>query len=206
MDTKQLILELYSIQAIKFGSFTLKSGLQSPIYLDLRVIVSYPQLLKKISDALWEKVKNLSYDLICGVPYAAVPIASALSLKHNIPMIMARKEMKNYGTKKMVEGVFQKNQTCLIIDDLITSGTSILETIESLDQEGLKIRDTAVVINREQGGKEKLEEKGYFIHCLFGMSDLLQTLKQTGKIDSATFDTVIKFIKDSHDSPFLKPH
>jgi orotate phosphoribosyltransferase len=202
---QQLILDLFSVGAFKFGSFTLKSGMQSPIYLDLRVIVSYPKILTQISEALWEKIKNLSFDLICGVPYTALPIATALSLSDDIPMVLRRKESKDYGTKKMIEGVFQEGQTCLIIEDVITSGTSVLETIDSLDQEGLLVRDIAVVVDREQGGKEKLEEKGYFVHALFGMSDLLQTLHQEGKIDSKTLEDVNEFIKSSRVSHLSKP-
>ncbi|HSW86408.1 MAG TPA: orotate phosphoribosyltransferase [Rhabdochlamydiaceae bacterium] len=205
MDAKQLILDLYSIGAFKFGSFTLKSGIQSPIYLDLRLIVSYPKILTQISEALWEKIKNLTFDLICGVPYTALPIATALSLSDNIPMVLRRKESKDYGTKKMIEGVFEKGQTCLIIEDVITSGTSVIETIDALHQEGLQVRDIAVVVDREQGGKEKLEEKGYFVHSLFGMEDLLQTLHQEGNIDSNTVEAVREFIKSSRVALLPKP-
>lgn len=205
MDAKQLILDLYSIGAFKFGSFTLKSGIQSPIYLDLRLIVSYPKILAQISEALWEKIKNLTFDLICGVPYTALPIATALSLSDNIPMVLRRKESKDYGTKKMIEGVFEKGQTCLIIEDVITSGTSVIETIDALHQEGLQVRDIAVVVDREQGGKEKLEEKGYFVHSLFGMEDLLQTLHQEGNIDSNIVEAVREFIKSSRVAHLSKP-
>lgn len=200
MNIQKLILDLYAIGAVKFGSFTLKSGMQSPIYLDLRMIISYPKLLKEICTILWEKIENLHCDLICGVPYTALPIASCLSVAHDIPMILRRKEMKDYGTRKMVEGVFQKGQTCLVVEDLITSGISVLETIESLEKEGLQVRDVVVIMNREQGGKEDLEKKGYFVHCLFGMEDLLQILLAEKKIDSATYESVAEFIKNSRPS------
>ncbi|MBS0653366.1 MAG: orotate phosphoribosyltransferase [Verrucomicrobia bacterium] len=191
---QSLILDLYEIQAVKFGSFTLKSGIQSPIYIDLRVIISYPHILKQIAEQLWEKVEDLSFDLLCGVPYTALPIATAISIAHEIPMVMRRKESKDYGTKKMIEGAFQPGQTCLIVEDVITSGASILETIEPLHKEGLKITDAVVVLNREQGGEKRLAEKGIRLHSLLTISDLVATLQQAEKITTATAQSVREFL------------
>ena len=183
MNLKPIMLALYEIEAIKFGSFLLKSGITSPIYIDLRLIVSYPKLLKEISEALFQKIRGLSFDLICGVPYTALPIASCLSVTHNIPMVMRRKEAKEHGTKKMIEGSYQPGQTCLIIEDLITSGMSIMETAAPLQEVGLVTEEAVVVLDRQQGGKQKLEEKGMRVHSLFTMAELLQTLKEEAKID-----------------------
>ena len=193
-EIKSLILDLYVIQAVKFGTFTLKSGIQSPIYLDLRVIISYPAVLKKISSALVKLMTPLDFDLICGVPYTALPIATAISLDRDIPMVMRRKEAKDYGTKKLIEGVFQKGQTCLIIEDVVTSGTSILETVAPLKAEGLEIEDAIVVLNREQGGKKRLHEKGIHLHSLISIFDLLKVLFYEKKITEQTFREVNEFL------------
>lgn len=193
-EIKSLILDLYAIQAVKFGTFTLKSGIQSPIYLDLRVIISYPAVLKKISSALAKLSASLDFDLICGVPYTALPIATAISLDLDIPMVMRRKEAKDYGTKKLIEGVFQKGQICLIIEDVVTSGTSILETVAPLKAEGLEIEDAIVVLNREQGGKERLQEKGIHLHSLISIFDLLKVLFYEKKISEQTFREVNEFL------------
>ncbi len=193
-EIKSIILELYEIQAVKFGTFTLKSGVQSPIYIDLRLIISYPSLLKKISAALGKFLDLLSFDLICGVPYTALPIATAISLAKDIPMLMRRKEAKDYGTKKMIEGKFEKGQTCLIIEDVVTSGTSILETVAPLKAEGLHVEDAVIVLNREQGGKERLKENGIQLHSLIAILDLLKVLFYEKKIDETTFREANEFL------------
>src|SRR4029079_13150277 len=106
----------------------------------------------------------------------ALPIATAISLDQNIPMVMRRKEAKDYGTQKLVEGKFEKGQICLIIEDVVTSGASILETMIPLKAEGLQIEDAVAVLNREQGGKEKLKENGVELHSLISIFDLLKVL------------------------------
>ncbi len=171
-NTSALIAKLFEIGAIKFGNFVLKSGATSPIYIDLRMIIAYPSLLKKISEMIWEKIKPLSFNLVCGVPYTALPLATAISLTHNIPMLMKRKEAKDYGTKKMIEGIYKEDDRCVIIEDVITSGMSILETIDALKEEKLDIRDIVVVVNREEGGKERLEALGFNVYPLISMKDI----------------------------------
>lgn len=191
---KSLILDLFAIEAVKFGSFTLKSGIQSPIYLDLRVIISYPAVLKKISKSLEEILSSLSFDLLCGVPLTALPITTALSLDFNIPMLMRRKEAKDYGTKKMIEGKFEKGQRCLVIEDVITSGSSILETVTPLREAGLEVEDVVVILNREQGGKEKLKAEGIYLHSLISIFDLLKVLFQEKKISEEKFREINDFL------------
>lgn len=172
MPNQSLITSLYDIGAIQFGEFTLKSGQTSSVYINLRKIISYPNILRNIARAMWDKVTGCQFDLVCGVPYTALPIATCLSLEHNIPMIMRRKEKKAYGTKQMIEGVYQSGQSCLIIEDVITTGGSIIETANELEQAGIKINDLVVLIDREQGGKENLEAK-YRVHSLFTLSQIL---------------------------------
>lgn len=195
MNTNEAcILALHRIGAIKFGEFKLKSGILSPIYIDLRLIVSYPQLLKQIASLMWDQLSAHSFDCICGVPYTALPIATTLSLEHNLPMVMRRKEVKDYGTKKCIEGAFEPGQNCLVIEDLITSGASVLETAAPLEQEGLVITDVVVLLDRQQGGKQRLEEKGYRVHAVFTMDTLLKTLEKEGIITTTTTKNIQTFL------------
>lgn len=198
MPHDALIKELHDIGAIKFGTFTLKSGIISPIYIDLRLIVSAPALLSRIADAMWDKVNSLPKDLLCGVPYTALPMATALSLKHGIPMVMRRKEKKEYGTKQTIEGLYKEEQTCLIIEDLVTSGASVFETIRPLEAEGIKVKDVAVLLDRQQGAKARLESEGYRLHSVLTISNLLTSLESQGTITHDAVQNVQRFIKQNH--------
>lgn len=194
---KDIALALFDIGAVKFGEFTLKSGIKSPIYIDLRLLISYPDVLKKISAAMIELTEGLEFDVIAGIPYTALPIATAISLEKGWPMVYARKEVKDYGTKKKLEGVFKEGQTALIIDDLITTGGSKFETVEPFEASGLKIKDFIVLVDREQGGGRLLEEKGYKLHSVIGINELLDILKEEGKIDNEKYENTKKFIADT---------
>ncbi|WP_185853446.1 orotidine-5'-phosphate decarboxylase [Blattabacterium cuenoti] len=177
-EKEQFFLKIYNLGIIKFGNFTLKSGMNSPIYIDFRPIASRPDLLIKLSDLLLHEVSSTNFELICGVPYAALPIATTLSLRSNIPLIIKRKENKGYGTKRVIEGIYKKGQNCLIIEDVITSGDSLLKTVIDLEKEGLIIKDIMSILDREQGGTENIKKRGYNIRTLFRIGEVLKMLEK----------------------------
>ncbi len=194
---EQIIDSLISIGAVKFGEFKLKSGIMSPIYLDLRIIISYPDILKNIATELVAISEKLQFDKIAGIPYTAMPIATAFSLASGHPMIYSRKERKEYGTGQMIEGVWNPGDKVLIIDDLITNGGSKLETFEVFLGAGLKVKDVIVLIDREQGGKEKLEQQGYHLHSAISIFDILGRMKHLKQIDEMQYNKIYDFLQNA---------
>ncbi|KAG1672291.1 hypothetical protein FOA52_004306 [Chlamydomonas sp. UWO 241] len=193
-EVEDLVLKLNEIEAVKFGEFKLKSGLISPVYIDLRVIVSYPAILEQVSRMMWNCIKDVKYDIICGVPYTALPIATCMSLGFDMKMVMRRKEVKDYGTKKAIEGHFKPGDHCLIIEDLVTSGASVLETLETLHAEQLTVTDVVVLIDRQQGGPQHLENHGVKCHSAFTLEQLLKVLVKHKHVTDEVAAKVADFI------------
>lgn len=193
-----LVMSLYQIGAIQFGHFQLKSGQTSSVYINLRKIISYPALLRTVAKAMWEITRECDFELICGVPYTALPIATCISLDYNVPMIMRRKEKKEYGTKQMIEGEFKEGERCLIVEDVVTSGSSILETASELENVKLQVKEVVALIDREQGGRENLEKK-YQFHAILTLSDILQTLLHSNSLTQTEHQLINQFLLERTD-------
>lgn len=199
---EQLVLELYSVGAVQVRDVVLKTGRLSPIYIDLRVTVSHPSLLKKVADALWSTYRanvgdNSSPDVICGVPYTALPIATVISLDTGIPMVVRRKEAKSYGTKKLIEGVFKPGDKVLLIEDILTSGTSILETANALMLNGLDVIGSVVLLDRDQGGLNNLKSEKIACQSVITLPSLISILLANGKIDQETASKIDSWLQDN---------
>jgi len=193
----QLILALADIRCVRFGDFTLRSGQRSPIYIDLRLLVSHPNVLRDVARAYAQLLRPLAFDRLAAIPYAALPIGTAVSLELGCPLIYPRKEVKGHGTRQTVEGEFQPGERVVVLDDLITTGASKLEAIAPLEELGLQVKDVVVLIDREQGGREDLEKRGYRLHAVFGLGEILDVLAQHGRISTAQRDEVKAFLAES---------
>jgi uridine monophosphate synthetase len=188
---------LLSAGCVKFGEFTLKSGLKSPIYIDLRRLVTFPRLLEQVAGAYLPVLEKLEFDRLAGLPYAAIPIVTAISLQAGYPVIYPRKEIKTYGTKAEIEGEYQPGETAVVVDDLTTTGGSKFEGIEKLTGAGLKVRDVVVLIDRQSGAKEALSEAGFRLHAVLKIAELLDYWEKSGKVEKEKIEAARVFLREN---------
>jgi len=172
MNKKELIELLKECQAIQFGRFVLTSGAISDYYIDIKKASTNPRILKKIAEAMAEYKGK--YDLLAGMELGAVPLVVALSLETNIPYVIIRKEKREHGTDKQIEGGDVKNKRVLIVEDVATSGGSIIKTVDILRNGEAKLDKVLVVVDRESGARQKIEEMGLDFVPLLTVSDILK--------------------------------
>jgi uridine monophosphate synthetase len=178
----QIALGLHELDAIRFGEFTLKSGLLSPLYVDLRLLVSDPKLMALVARALARLLDDLPYDRIAAIPYGGLPIGQAVALACGRPLIYPRREAKGHGTRNLIEGTYAAGETVVVLDDLITTGGSKLDAMAPLTEAGLKVKDVVVLVDREQGGRKELAAHGLALHAVLTISELLDSLVRAGRI------------------------
>ena len=189
-----LILQLHDAGCIQFGEFTLASGQQSPIYIDLRRMSSSAALLHRAAQAYAALLQPLSFDHLAAVPYAALAVGTAVALETGSSLIYPRKEVKAYGTGKSVEGVFAAGDSAVVIEDLVTSGGSVLTAIEQLQAADLCVTDVTVLIDREQGGPQNLAGAGFQLHAALQFSAVLEVLHTEHRISAEEFETVKNYL------------
>lgn len=192
---KLIIKKLFDLNCFKFGSFQLKNNQISPFYINLRTLISNPETLSILAELVYKKfIKPIHIEKnevlsICGLPYAGIPLASFISCKYNIPLLLLRKEKKNYGTKQMIEGITEETNKVILIDDIITSGTSINESLEFFNQ--FEIINIITVIDREQN--KNIEN----YDSLFTISEVFHFLKLSNLISKEQYESSLEFIKNN---------
>ncbi len=172
-DLSSLVGDIQTLGIIKFGQFTLRTGASSSFYLDFRESFGHPKLFRQLGFEMAKLAENLDFDLLAGVPYAAVPLATSIALSLERPLLLCRKEAKKYGQKKIIDGIYTAGETCLLIEDVITTGASILETADILRSNGLIVNDCISLVCREKTALENLKLHAINLHTVFQMEQLL---------------------------------
>ncbi len=191
---KEFATFLHEKGAIKFGDFTLTSGKKSSYYVDLRIVPSFPhqfrKMVKRLQNIISEKIGLENFDYLVSVPTSGLVIASALATETVKPLIYVRNKPKDYGTSKSIEGSFEQGRKALMIDDVATTGGSVVNAIKSLKEAGIVISDAFVIINRMEGASEALEAEGVKMHNLTDILEISNTLYDQNLISNDVLEKV----------------
>ncbi len=192
---------LHKIDALKFGVFTLSSGKASPYYVDLRIVPSFPDAFREICDFYGEYITRQvgleNFDRIAGVPLAGIPFASQIAYNLRKPFLYVRKDVRRHGRQRRVEGILVSGDRVLLVDDLITTGLNLKKAADAIRAEGGVVTEVVALLDREEGGKAKLEKSGVKIHTLLQMREVANTLYEIGAIDEESLKTILKQIKNN---------
>ncbi len=191
---KEFATFLHEKGALKFGDFTLTSGNKSSYYVDLRIVPSFPHQFRKMIKQLQSNISaNIgleNFDYLVSVPTSGLVIASALAIETVKPIIYVRNKPKDHGTSKTIEGSFEQGKKALMIDDVATTGGSVINAIKSLKKSGLVISDTFVIINRMEGASQALEAEGIKMHNLTDILEITKTLHDQNLISNSVLEQV----------------
>jgi len=183
---------LFDAGCVRFGDFELKSGVRSPIYLDLRILAGHPPLLRRVARRYLPLLGGATR--IAGVPLAGLPIATAVSLLSGIPLVYARPEAKDHGTRSAVEGPFDPGDRVVAVDDVATSGISVLDAVKRLRQADMEVDAAVVLIDRDGGAGAALAEAGIELRSVLSLTEVVESLREYGRITKAEADRVAEFL------------
>ncbi|HEU5383968.1 MAG TPA: phosphoribosyltransferase family protein [Ktedonobacteraceae bacterium] len=204
LDNLWLAQTLFDLEGVKFGNFTVsESTVSSPVFVNPKVLISNPTALRVASKLMQQEIDLAQslrrprvhpFAVVAGVPVGGLLLASAYSLETNIPMIYARNRPEGTG-KRGIEGRFTPGDTALIIDDLITRGGSVLETARLLEENGLKVKDVIVLVDREQGATERLRHLGYNLISILKLDVMLNHYMSRGLISEETYSICAEYLR-----------
>jgi uridine monophosphate synthetase len=196
---KYISLNLIRNNALKIGDYILRSGKKSPYYVDLRQTISDPISMDWISNSLARIVINeigeSKTDKILGVPTAGVPFATIISQKLAKPMLYYRRERKEHGVRKKIEGDMQRNERIVMVDDLITTGQSVIDAANAARDQGGVVHELVVLLDREQGGKENLRAQRIEPHVLFNISEAFEWMREVELLDEEHHNVITEYME-----------
>ncbi len=180
----ELIVELFDVGCLLFGEYVQASGAVFNYYIDLRQIISDPNLFHRVLHAYAGQLEGLRFDRIAGIPYGSLPTATGLSLKLHLPLIYPRKEVKAHGARRLIEGDFNEGETVVVVDDILITGGSVLEGIGKLEASGLVVRDVVVFIDHGGQARQRLADAGYRTHAVLMIPRITSVLMAAGRLNS----------------------
>jgi uridine monophosphate synthetase len=185
----QLILDLFDIGCLLFGDYVQASGAVFNYYIDLRQIISDPNLFHRVLHAYATLLEKLHFDRIAGIPYGALPTATGLSLQLHKPLIYPRKEVKAHGARRLIEGDFVEGDRVVVVDDILITGGSVLEGIGKLESSGLVVENVVVFIDHggaaDRSARQRLEQAGYRCHAVLDIRRITAVLHRAGRLNNA---------------------
>lgn len=195
---KEFATFLYQNGAIKFGNFKLSSGKDSPYYIDLRIVPSFPhqfrKMIKTLQSSISEKIGLDSFDCIASVPTSGLVIASALAIETVKPLIYIRQKPKDYGTENVIEGKIAEGSRVLLVDDVGTTGLSLLNAIKALKASKMVVTDAFTIINRFEGARELLASENVRLYEITDIMALSSILHEANLLDDEIFERIKKQI------------
>lgn len=192
---------LHKIGAIKFGTFKLTSGRISPYYIDLRVVPSFPEALQQVSviyvKLIETELGTQNFERIAGIATAGIPFASLVAYRVKKPFLYIRRRTKMHGRERRIEGMIMPGDRVLLVDDLITTGLSLRKAAKAIRAEGGVVSDALVLLDREEGGKERLKKDNINPHCLLTAREAATKLYELGAIEEHQLKTILKQAKET---------
>jgi uridine monophosphate synthetase len=189
-----LASDLHASGCVRFGEFTLRSGVVSPIYVDLRRVSGRPGLLRRVAASYGSVLETLTYDHVGAVPYGALPLATAVALERSKSLVWPRRESKEHGTGARVEGEWRAGDRVVLVDDVVTSGISAIEAAGLLRDAGLVVEDLVVLIERDSGARAALAGEGIEMHAITNLEGLVDELAEAGAIGEDERRAVASFL------------
>jgi orotate phosphoribosyltransferase len=187
------------IGAFKFGAFRLSSGKMSPYYIDLRIVPSFPDAFREVcgvyADFIRDRVGTKSFERVVGIPVAGIPFAALIAYELKKPFLYTRRGVRRHGRERRIEGVIAPGDRVLLVDDLVTTGLSMRKAAKAIVAEGGLVTDAVVLLDRQEGGRERLAKSGIVVSALLSVTEIANTLHELGSIDEEQLRTILRQIR-----------